>query len=60
LTILSGSNKYRYDPFGNLISASGAQAGANTYRFSSKEIHANSGFYYYLYRWYVKGSVLEL
>jgi RHS repeat-associated protein len=43
---------YRYDPFGNLISSSGSQASANVYRFSSKEIHPNSGFYYYLYRWY--------
>src|ERR1700686_2675384 len=43
---------YRYDPFGNLISSSGALASANVYRFSSKEIHVNSGLYYYLYRFY--------
>ena len=43
---------YRYDPYGNLISSSGTLAGANVYRFSSKEIHANSGLYYYGYRWY--------
>src|SRR5205809_5140641 len=24
----------------------------NVYRFSSKEIHVNSGLYYYGYRWY--------
>ena len=43
---------YRYGPYGNLISSSGALADANVYRFSSKEIHANSGMYYYGYRWY--------
>src|SRR5438094_485943 len=43
---------YRYDPFGNTISSSGTLASANVYRFSSKEIHANSGMYYYLYRFY--------
>jgi RHS repeat-associated protein len=44
--------KYRYDPFGNTISSSGTLAGANVYRFSSKEIHVNSGMYYYGYRFY--------
>src|SRR6266481_189134 len=43
---------YRYDPFGNTISSSGTLASANIYRFSSKEIHANSGMYYYGYRFY--------
>jgi len=43
---------YRYDPFGNTISQSGPLADANVYRFSSKEIHPNSGMYYYLYRFY--------
>ena len=43
---------YRYDPFGNTISSTGTLADANVYRFSSKEIHANSGMYYYGYRWY--------
>jgi RHS repeat-associated protein len=43
---------YRYDPYGNTISSSGSLASANVYRFSSKEIHANSGLYYYGYRWY--------
>jgi RHS repeat-associated protein len=43
---------YRYDPFGNTISSSGTLASANVYRFSSKEIHANSGMYYYGYRFY--------
>src|SRR5437667_8798636 len=43
---------YRYDAFGNKISSSGTLASANVYRFSSKEIHANSGMYYYGYRFY--------
>jgi len=43
---------YRYDPYGNTISSSGGLASANVYRFSSKEIHVNSGLYYYGYRWY--------
>ena len=43
---------YRYDPFGNTISSSGTLASANVYQFSSKERHANSGMYYYGYRWY--------
>jgi RHS repeat-associated protein len=43
---------YRYDPFGNTISSSGTLASTNVYRFSSKEIHVNSGMYYYLYRFY--------
>src|SRR5437899_273674 len=43
---------YRYDPFGNLISSSGSLAGANTYRFSSKEFHVQSGMYYYGERFY--------
>jgi len=43
---------YRYDPYGNLLSSSGSLASGNVYRFSSKEIHVNSGLYYYGYRWY--------
>src|SRR2546425_4156460 len=43
---------YRYDAFGNTISSSGTLASANVYRFSSKEVHANSGVYYYGYRFY--------
>jgi RHS repeat-associated protein len=45
-------SNYRYDPFGNTISSSGTLASANVYRFSSKEIHVNSGMYYYGYRFY--------
>jgi RHS repeat-associated protein len=43
---------YRYDSFGNKFSSSGSLAAVNTYRFSSKEIHVNSGMYYYGYRFY--------
>jgi RHS repeat-associated protein len=43
---------YRYDPFGRTISSSGTLAPFNLYRFSSKEIHSNSGMYYYLCRFY--------
>jgi RHS repeat-associated protein len=48
----TGAASYRYDPFGNLVSSSGSLAAANVYRFSSKEIHVNSGMYYYGYRFY--------
>jgi RHS repeat-associated protein len=44
--------RYNYDPFGNTLSQSGPLADANLYRFSSKEYHANSGLYYYGYRFY--------
>ena len=44
--------EYRYDPYGNTISISGSLAGVNVYRFSSKELHVNSGLYYYGYRFY--------
>jgi RHS repeat-associated protein len=43
---------YRYDPFGNTIGSSGTLANANVYRFSSKEVHVNSGMYCYGYRFY--------
>jgi len=44
--------KYLYDSFGNVLSAAGSMAQQNLYRFSSKEMHANSGLVYYLYRYY--------
>ncbi len=44
--------RYSYDPFGSVLSMSGPLAGANLYRFSSKEIHPNSGLVYYLYRYH--------
>jgi RHS repeat-associated protein len=51
-TAQSLAASYRYDPFGNLISSSGAYATNNVYRFSSKELHVDSGMYCYLYRFY--------
>jgi RHS repeat-associated protein len=44
--------KYLYDAFGNTLSAAGTLAQQNLYRFSSKELHPNSGLVYYLYRYY--------
>lgn len=44
--------QYHYDPYGNLLAASGPLAEANQYRFSSKEWHANAGLYYYGFRFY--------
>jgi RHS repeat-associated protein len=44
--------KYEYDPYGNIIAISGSLAEANTYRFSSKEWHLNSGLNYYGLRFY--------
>ena len=58
VTCLIGSSqqivaKYLYDPFGNILSLSGSLADANLYRFSGKEIHADSGMYCYGYRFYL-------
>jgi len=44
--------KYLYDPYGNILSQSGVLANENLYRFSTKELHLNSGLIYYLYRFY--------
>jgi RHS repeat-associated protein len=44
--------KYLYDPFGKLLSRSGPLAEANTFRFSSKDMHDRSGLYHYGYRYY--------
>jgi RHS repeat-associated protein len=44
--------RYLYDPYGRLISKSGALADANRYQFSSKEAHPKSGLYYYGFRFY--------
>jgi len=44
--------RYQYDPYGNLLGMSGPLADANSYRFSSKEWCANSGLYYYGFRYY--------
>jgi RHS repeat-associated protein len=44
--------RYLYDPFGNLLSKSGPMADFNRMRFSSKEVHLQSGLYYYGLRYY--------
>jgi RHS repeat-associated protein len=49
------SASYEYDPYGNLLGAAGPMAGLNNYRFSSKELHQNSGLYAYGYRFYEPG-----
>ena len=47
---------YRYDPYGNTLTAAGALATANSYRFSSKEWIASINGYSYLYRYYVPNA----
>jgi RHS repeat-associated protein len=44
--------RYVYDPYGSIESQVGPVADANLYRFSTKEIHVNSGTCYYGYRFY--------
>jgi len=44
--------RYDYDPYGNVLSASGAEADANRYRFSTKPQDAVTELFYYGYRWY--------
>ena len=44
--------RYQYDPFGNTLAKSGPLADVNLYRFSSKELHVNSGLIYYGRRFY--------
>ena len=43
---------YEYDPYANLLSAAGPQAGANPFRFSTKYYDDETGLYYYGYRYY--------
>jgi RHS repeat-associated protein len=44
--------EYTYDAFGRTLTASGAQATANTYRFNTKEVHLASGLVDFGYRFY--------
>jgi RHS repeat-associated protein len=44
--------RYLYDASGRLIGKWGPMVDANRYRFSSKEVHPNSGLYYYGFRFY--------
>jgi RHS repeat-associated protein len=43
---------YRYNPYGGLLRSSGGLAGADVYRFSSKEWFQSPGLYYCGYRFY--------
>ena len=43
---------YEYDPYGNLLAQSGAQAAANPFRFSTKYWDDALDLYYYGYRFY--------
>ena len=58
VTDLVGTNgsflaQYQYDPFGNLTQASGSEASANPFKFSTKYLDAETGLYYYGYRYYL-------
>ena len=44
---------YEYDPYGNVVKAVGALAEVNPFRFSTKYLDSEAGFYYYGYRYYV-------
>jgi len=44
--------RYDYDPYGNVLTATGAEADANRYRFSTKPQDAVTELFYYGYRWY--------
>ena len=43
---------YQYSPFGNVIRSIGTYANANNFRFSTKYLDTETGFYYYGYRHY--------
>ncbi|MCP4351081.1 MAG: RHS repeat-associated core domain-containing protein, partial [Desulfobacterales bacterium] len=43
---------YEYDPFGNTIKAEGEYKDSNPYRFSTKYFDAETGLYYYGFRYY--------
>jgi RHS repeat-associated protein len=44
--------RYEYDAYGRLVGKWGTLADVNRYRFSSKEVHQQSGLYYYGFRFY--------
>ena len=58
VTDLVGTNgqflaQYQYDPYGNLTQASGSEASANPFKFSTKYLDVETGLYYYGYRYYM-------
>lgn len=44
--------RYEYDPYGNVLVADGPEAQNNQFRFSTKYFDAETGLYYYGYRYY--------
>jgi len=44
--------QYQFDPYGNTIAKTGALADVNPFRFSTKYLDAETGLYYYGYRYY--------
>ena len=44
--------KYRYDPYGNLVSSSGTMAAANPLRYRGYYFDSETGFYYLQSRYY--------
>ncbi|GBC63469.1 hypothetical protein DENIS_4463 [Desulfonema ishimotonii] len=44
--------RYEYDPFGNEVRAEGTGAQGNPFRFSTKYYDAETGLYYYGFRYY--------
>jgi len=55
VTDLVGTNgeflaQYQFDPYGNTIAKTGALADVNPFRFSTKYLDAETGLYYYGYR----------
>ncbi|QOJ14025.1 MAG: RHS repeat-associated core domain-containing protein [Planctomycetia bacterium] len=43
---------YEYDPYGNTVSKSGTYSDTNSFRFSTRFLDAETGLYYYGYRYY--------
>jgi len=43
---------YEYDPYGNLVIAEGSAAQDNPFRFSTKYLDGETGWYYYGYGYY--------
>jgi RHS repeat-associated protein len=48
----SVDTEYEYSPFGQIVRSSGSYADANAFRFSTKYLDTETGFYYYGYRHY--------
>jgi RHS repeat-associated protein len=46
------SAQYEYSPFGETLSATGSEAAANPFRFSTKHVDSESGFLYYGHRYF--------